>query len=456
MSGMRRGLPLVRPAGAAVALVVLVAFGGRTARAAPPLQYRLEVGDCLVYEREAHVTAREGVRTGSRADRIAVWVLEQSGSEWLVLITSDPTVDGRPEPGLGAVLHVDAAGRRRVTDTVERDLLPLAPAFDVLPMLPLLNQGADGWVGGADACGRRDRCVAREPARGGVRPVEFASEDPPAVAEVLGIRRTGTFWFDPAAGVITSFESDEFESAAQKRTRVRGSLRQRAVKPATWAARRAAEAARYVRALRHEERLLHELLGQPDAATQTLDQLDRLWAGFQGDVEGRAESPFVALAEQRRQWLLLDRERLLTWALLAERWLGRPARSWTLQDATGSTVTSEAARRGVVVEGFWSARTRCGFRFVELLRSWPQVPGGRTVSVLCYNTDHEWDFARRAATAVRAPCLLAGNLAAAEALPETPVLRVLDASGVVRGIWIGLQPAYPEAVELVQRLARPP
>ena len=49
--------------------------------------------------------------------------------------------------------------------------------------------------------------------------------------------------------------------------------------------------------------------------------------------------------------------------------------------------------------------------------------------------------------------ILAGPLQDTEALPEFPVVRVVDAQGIVRDLWVGWQPDYAETRKAAHALS---
>jgi hypothetical protein len=430
-------------------------LGPRVA-APPPLRYRFEVGQQLVYERKAVTTPLDATAPARQvAEQIEVWCLRREGHEVLLLLHLTRGTEGRSEPARGALLYLDETGRRRIPDESALRLGPLDSALEVLPMLPLVVQQLSAWSTPYDLYGRQWRCTRREAGEApGFIAVDFTEEDSSGVAEVLGQSRSGQFRFDPVGGYVTRLELQEHDARAQTRTTVSAVLRQTAAHTAAWAARRAEEADRFLRTLRHEDRLLGEVLSQPDELPQTRAQLDRLWAAFASDVEAPAASPFAVLAEARRQQLVADADTLRARAALARRWLSLPARPWSLQDASGHTVMSEALRRGVVIECFWSAESVWGLRALQSLRQLPQDPARPPLRVISYNMDFNIAVARQAIERCGQGLtqILGGPLQDVEALPEFPVVRLVDPRGIVRGLWVGWEPSYAAAADLARQL----
>jgi hypothetical protein len=438
-------------------VAVLLALVARAA-GQPALQYRFQVGQQFLYERKAVITPLDG-GTPARAytEQVEVWCLRSEGHEMLVLLQLTEVTGGRAAPARGVLLYLDPSGRRRIPDETAPRLGPLDPALDLLPMLPLVVQRLSAWSTPADLYGRQWRCTDRGPdgAAGHVR-VDFTQEDASGVADVLGQTRSGYFRFDPVAGYVTHLEAQEQDDRARTQTAVVATLRQTASHTPAWTARRATEADRFLRTLRQEDRILSGILNQPEDFGQSLAQLDRAWATFAADVESQVGSPFAALANARRQQRVADTDLLRARAALARRWLNQPARPWSLQNASGQTVTSEATRQGPVIECFWSADSVWGLRALESLRRLPREPGRPPLRVISYNMDFNIAAARRAIARCGQGLLhiLGGPLQDVEQLPEFPVVRVLDARGVVRGVWVGWEPAYTAACELARQLGR--
>ncbi len=448
------GFECRRPARRGLALAMLLC--ATPAWAEHPLHYRLAVGDRLIYERrvvasdaasdvEHGLSVREVEHRLSVCDQLQVTAFQRTGEETLVLLELQRAVDGLSEPAVGLPLYLDDSGRRRSPEEVPARLADLDAALELLPPLPLAVDTAAFWITPTDHYGRRWRCTNRGPdaQQQGHTRIEFVVEDMLGAAEVLGRECSGRFWFDTSAGLVTRLESQETCRYEGRARRVSAVLKQKLTHPPLWAARRAEEVQRFLRALRHEDRLLHELLTRPDDVEQTLTQLDRVWSAFRSDVDARAGSPLATLADARRQRWHARADALRGRAALGHRWRGQPARTWTLQHAAGQTVTSETARQGVVIECFWSAVSPWGFPVLDAMRQL-QARAGDRVRVLCYNVDD--DPALAAAAIARGGAglthLLAAPLQQTEGLPELPVVRVVDAREIVREVWIGWQADY--------------
>jgi hypothetical protein len=434
-----------------------------------PLHYRFSPGDHLVYEhRETTTALDENEPRRSLVQQVQVWCLRQDGGELLMLVDARAAGDDASRPLVGLPFYMNEAGRPRWPEEVPSRVGDLEAALVVLPRLPLAVESDAFWIAGPDLWGQQWRCWNRgprpEPATPAGEPglpprprllIEFTAENIFGSADVVELERTGRFWFDPSLGCMTRIELEETNRLRATRTRAVASLRQKSTNPPAWAARRAEETQRYLRALRHEDRLLHDLAVRGEELPQTMEQFDRLWAAFKSDVDGRAGSPLAGLADARRQSLRAGAEVLRTRAALGRRWMNQPARPWSLQDPNGRTLTSEALRQGVVIECFWSAESTWGLRALESFRqTQARVPAG--VRVVCYNMDSDPVLAARAIQHCGAGLthVLAGPLQDSEGLTEFPVVRVLDGRGIVRDLSIGWQPEYTAARETAEALRK--
>lgn len=423
-----------------------------------PLTYRLAVGDRLVYEQRLFVAplGSEDYRP-TAVEQVQVWCLRGRDARWMILADWLRAVDGQEEPTDATIFQMRDHGRRETPAELIASVSPDDPTSNVLPILPLPVQTGDHWVTAPDAGGRRWRCTnhgADGEHQGHLR-IDFVMEDPSRVSEALGQQRTGRYWFDPAQGLVTRFESQALDTPAQQQTKVVAVLRQKRRHSTHWAERRAEEVEHYLKTLRHEERLLADALADPAKLADALQQVEQLWNGFQSDLNALAKSPLARVARGHLARRLAEREQLQKRAALGRRWLGKPARPWSLQTLGGETLTSEAWRTGVVIECFWSASSAPGLRGLAAFRVLQDQQGRFEVPVLCLNMDYNVQQAKWAAQACGQGLrhVLAGPLQDAEQVPEFPVVRVLDENGAVRGLWIGWRPEYTEAHELAQRLA---
>ncbi len=463
-AGTQQHHPATRPrhlCGAIPAALVALTAALPAAAQTPSLTYQLAVGDRLVYRREAVVRANDSGAVRQRiVDDVQCWCLAEEDGQKLLLIQLVREAGAEVHPARGAVLYVTSRGERRWPDEMPPRLAPLLAALDVLPVLPVGAQQPTAWVSPPTIHGRRWHCRNVGPAAegGGTLTIDVDIRDPLNAWDVLGRQRAGRFWFDPRRGRLRRATYHASDARAGTETEVVAELRDVLDHSAPWCARRADEVQRYLQALRVESRLHRSILDRPEKLDQWLEQLDQLWAGFRSDVDSRANSPLATLADAHRQYVRHATPALRARAALATRWLNRPAGTWTLQDPAGETVPCEDLRNGVVIECFWSADAAPG---LLALQSWRQtqaaMPRG-AVTLLCCNLDRDPMRARAAIAACGDDLrhVLAAPLLQVETVPELPVVRVIDAAGIVRGVWVGWQPDYLEAARLAVSLAGRP
>jgi hypothetical protein len=118
-------------------------------------------------------------------------------------------------------------------------------------------------------------------------------------------------------------------------------------------------------------------------------------------------------------------------------------------------VTCESVRHGYVIECFWSGESAWGPRALEPIRQLRKALPAELFTVLCYNMDQDLPRAQEVLARCGAdlPQIVGGPLLEVEILPESPLVRVLDREGVIRGIWVGWQPEYAAARELAIKLS---
>ena len=443
----------VRPV--AVCLPLLVAC---VAQAEPPWEYRFEVGDRLVYERQTTVSELTGDKTLRRhVDQIQIWCLEKQRNETLILLDLIRIVGDRVEPVRGIVLHLDDRGRRRMPPVTQRRAPELHTAFDVVPVLPLPMQQPPQWQTPPDLLGLRRRCtlIGPDDQRGGQSRVEYVVEYPHDIDDVFPRSHIGRYWFDPRAGYVTRVESLRQDRAADRCYRAVTVLRRRDRQPPAWIQRRAAESQRYLQTLQHEDYLLDDVVRRPQQLEQTLERLARLWAGRAVDFERHAESPFTLLVRARPRHLAAEVPWLRAIARYAQQRLGQPAAGWSLQTATGETLTSEQVRAGVVIECLWSFASPGFPATLAELRGLQEQLADRPVRVIYLNMDSDVHLARRVIECFPPGMthVLAGPLRAVDDPPALPVVRILDDRGVVSRLWIGWQASYAEVLSEARRLS---
>ena len=284
--------------------------------------------------------------------------------------------------------------------------------------------------------------------------VDFAVEYPHEIAEVLGRSCKGSYWFDPAARIVTRVEYTQEDRSAGRRTENTIVLRLYNQRPSSWLGRRRDEAWRYLITVRHEDRLLAELTQKPEDVEQTLARLQRLWSGRLTEFSPGSGAPFELLARANRTHLSADADGLRADAAYARRWLNQPALPWSLQTPAGETLTSEQVRDRPIIECLWSMETP-GFVATLAALHDLQEESGDTVRIVCLNMDSNIPSARRLLAELPSGLthVLAGPLRAVEQPVRLPVVRVLDSQGTIRRLWVGWRASYDYALRETRRLA---
>jgi hypothetical protein len=437
----------------ALALALALPTSGFAVSRAPPA-YRFEPGDRLVYELRSQSSL---LTTGEVAERcfnqVEIWCLGSDGGEMLLLLDSIRLVDDRPEPMRGIILRIDARGQPEMTPATQAQTPEMQAAFDVLPVQASALDDRGLWTTPTDLFGCRRNCCGRaDDQQPGTTRVEYQVAFPPGDGEVLGHSQCGKYWFDAAKGYVTRFESAQITKLAGRRTESTGILRLRRRKPAGWAERRAAEAEQYLIALRRETGLLAQIQDHPETVEQALESLDRLWAGYSAQFAGQ-DSPFHTLVQANRQRCSAGADRLRRIATYARSWLGRTAVPWTLLDARGRNVSSEAVRSGPCVEFLWRTDVPHSFDMLAALQSDRAELAGPEVPVICLNLDQDSTVGRQSIAVLPAGLthLLAGPIEAVEQPVDLPILRVLDRDGRIVRVWVGWQPSCAEALAEARR-----
>lgn len=444
------------------AVLCLAALGAATVAAActgDPLRYQFAVGDQLTYERRVQVTTLgDGPPLTRIVDQIQVWCLSRQGDESLLLIDLLRAVNEQAQPATGVLVYVEDCGRRRLPDVMPPRIAESDDLLAVVPVLRQTLQDQPRWLTDEDLHGRRWWCAlnGHNEQSGGLLRVDYTAEHPYRTGEILGLSDSGRFWFDPKQGVIARVESRREERSADRRTESITVLRRREHRAAGWTARRAKEAEAYLRTLRHEDRLLDEIVSQPDQVEQKLTSLGRLWEARLSGLDPRANSPFERLIRARPAQLTGQTTRLRAQAAYARRWLGRPAAPWSLQTPTGQTLTSEQVRDGVTVECLWSSQSPGFAATLAALDAALAQLAGRQVRGAALNLDANIQHARRLIEKLPAELthVLGESLRAVDQPPELPLVRVLDRQGVVRRLWFGWRASYADVVAEALRWAK--
>jgi len=444
--------------------------------AGPPLRFRLAVGDRLIYERHVRVSGLGDEAAIERhMQQLQLWCLDRAAEgEALVLAEVLPVVEQRAGPSRGTVFFVDERGRRRFADEVlarvdlgdgEPAAAPLDAIFELLPTLPPALHTAPDWLTEPDHFGRCWRCTPAPPARtpaaaadagatgDGLVRIDWQLEDPTGVAAARGVRQRGASWFDAQAGLIVRVESETVNLTARRRVLTMTRLYARRRETPHWCARRAAEVERFLYTLRLEDRLIDQVVTEPQRIGQILPRFDRIWAELLYELPEAGESPVRRLAESARraaQDRLADyRER----AELAGQWLGAPAAHWSLQTPEGRTLRSEALRDRIVVECFWSAESAACLRSFQMLRQLQQRLPPERFRVVCINIDADAESGRRVARLCGAELVhvLAGPPIGGLPPRELPVFRILDPRSRVLAVDFGWQPRLADKIAQLGR-----
>jgi hypothetical protein len=416
------------------------------------LVYTFVAGEQRTYDVRSIVTEGDQPAIELRSTVTITALREDRRATWLLLTRAIAD-----SPPLGVLLTVDQSGRRTWAAEMPPHVGLVEEALDVLPQLPSAAQREATWTTTPDLYGRRWHCRREgvDAARGGAERVTYTVTDDIGIMDLYGVTAAGTYWFDADAGVLARLEQTRTDARARRRVQTTVVLRGRRPGAASWAARRAVEAAAYTRALKREHALRHQMVNEAVDGGRMLERLDQVWVALKSDVQADV-SPFDALVDGRRVWLRSQRALLLGEVNLGLRWAGQWASKWSLQDCAGDTHVCEDVRRGVVIECYWSSASVWGLRALPALVDLRARKTPDPVAMVFLNVDR--DFAR--ACRAIAYCggglehLPGGSLHAVERFPRLPIVRVVDGAGVVRGVWVGWEPEYGAALELAQALMR--
>lgn len=413
------------------------AGGARPVAASPTLRYGFEPGQHWVYEQRTRTAA------GDRGfAQVQIWVLEQRGDRWRLLIDRIDVVDGAAEPMDGIVVEVDRVGAVSVP---EPWLDRVGDFADELALLPgLAGVHADGrlWRSAADLLGRRAACRVRdaEPNHPQVTRVEFTMDDDCGVDALRGQTRQGMFWFDRQRGGVAALELEVRDADGKVQRAWRSRLRQWQRHDATWQQRRQAECARYTQAVRLQRALRAELDRGAVDIDAALRQLRTIWQEAANDLQVREDSPFRTLARGRSAALPSLANRWRREASIVAQSVGQPAATWSLQDPNGVTVGSEQFAGTPRLELFWRSGDADSVRMLATVRAWQAEDEAR--QAVCLNLDGDPAAAARAIERCGGGLrhVLAAPLAA-DVLPgRLPLLRMIDGEGVVRRLSWGWRP----------------
>lgn len=427
----------------------------------PDLRYALAPGDRLVYQRLAIVASLDtGAVEQQITDQIQIWPLEQRGDQWLLLLDLRHIADGRMEPVHGALMLIDERGRRRTTPAMLTRVADMEAAFDLLPGLPAPVDRGDEWTTPPDAYGRLWQCRREGPdaERENAVRVSFTMQDPTGVAEFLGERRSGRFWFDAEAGIVTRIESELRHRTAGVVVQAKCKLVERRRESGRWLIQRTEEAKQLLQALDNEAGLLADVLNQPAEIDSVLRRLERAWSGVAADA---ADSPIRAIAAANQRRLDASAGMLRQAAARSATWMNRPPYNWSLQTPDGGTLRSADLRDRPLVECYWSADSLWGLRSLEMMRRFAARVGGgedAPVRVVCLNMDRDAALARRAIATCGGGLthVLAESLSANEPELDFPTVRLIDRDGRVRHVLVGWRPdLYETLAPRIDKILQP-
>lgn len=441
--------------------IVLLAITGAAATASD-LRYALQPGDLFVYEHRA-VSDPPGVPAESVASgagfqntRVRVWCLGSRGDRLRMLVDWHRVAAGNLPALHGAILlEMDAAGRYTVTPELAARLEPDAHLLEVLPPLPIAGGLTTAWGAAMDVRGYEYRYErAREVTAPEATQINFSMTE--STCGPGGTVGGGQFAWDGQKAISgTSWLTEGTGTTTRHTWRLIGTRRQT---PA-WAERRQREADRLLQTWRSEDRLLRELLTQPEQRATTFAQLDRIWAAFGSDTDAADGSPLAELASARRSALYREQNTIVRDAGLVQRWTGTPVRPWTLPDLAGKARTSEELRRGVVLEICWD-EGRASRRALAALGALRE----RDVQVLGYAVHR--DPQQMQPTAAQCapdleqiwarPLLWADGLTDADLHRLAPLVRVVDRNGRIRGVWFCWRPDQDGPLRLARELVAEP
>ncbi len=412
--------------------------------AAVPLRYRFAEGERLIYERRVQTAGPDGEAAGPlRTEQVQLWCLQEDRAGWLILLDRTRVQQGRRHPTDAILFRITANGKL----TPEGFMSERWPAWrDVLAMLPPMPTAATGgrqWRGAPDPRGERWQC--RQGADTG--DIALALHDERGALDALQVTVQGSFRFDAQRGRMQTLSLQQTDARRNRVTRTRVTFHSVRRYDAEWTQRRRAEARRYMQALQSHERILVEMTRQPADFDRLYDRLQRLWSGFARDVERDVDSPFEPLGLSQLMRVRSDRDALLTRALLADRWQGKPVGAWTLLDFAGNSRTSEEWDGKARLECFWSVEESLGIAQLDRLRRLVVLDDHRHLSVIAFSLDRDEALLREITARFGAGMTHVGAtpLLSVEPIRQRPAFRLVDRDGIIRAVWIG---RWPEQVEL--------
>lgn len=418
-----------------------------TARSQAPARFTFEPGDWLVYERRETVTR---LSTGERAgplttDQIQLWVLERNADNSLILLDQIRFIDDKAQPARGILANVDSRGVLTIPAEFREHVSEVTEVVELLPILRPASEVGAGWTSEPDVFGERYACTERGPDAGenGATRIEFVRMDEPPIRDVPIEALRGSFWMDAAAGRLTRRESTAESKADDIQRKVTITLRHAVRNELRWTQQRINESGRFTLAVRQQDAMYADVLADRTELAVARPRVQRLWEGCVADIPRDAKSPFRVLAGAAREWVERDAEKWSRRSDFAHRVIGKKSPPWSLQSAGGGVVRGSDLQDKWRVEAYWRFGPRESHRAMldleGLLPScqnrWDEPP----LRVIAMNLDANGVYARGYAGALTniSAHVIAEPLAQLEAMPEAPLIQLVDRDGVVKGVWFG-------------------
>ncbi|MBL8877785.1 MAG: hypothetical protein JNG88_01595 [Phycisphaerales bacterium] len=422
-------------------------FAGVAARAQAPARYVFETGDWLVYERrEVSSHGPGGERNGPAiTDQIQIWVLSRSGDSSLILLDRIRLVEKDARPARGVVANVDARGLLSIAPEYQPHVTELSEAFELFPILRPATEASTNWTAEADIFG--ERYAYEERGADAANPDLLLLDCSHASAP--GMRAdsfSGAIWLDTRTGRLSRRETNITSHDGESRRTITLRLRHAVRNELRWTQQRLSESVRFALALQQQDAQLAEVTtGRVDWET-VRPRLTRLWEGCVADIPREAKSPFRVLAGAAREWLDRDAAMHARRGAYAREALNKKPAPWTLLDPSGQPVRSDDLADRWRIEFIWRERDALSRSALHGLNALPVAGASRwsdpPFRVVSLNVDPMFLPSREFISASPAIShhLLAEPLARVDALPELPLIRLVDREGVVKAIWFGWHP----------------
>lgn len=415
-----------------------------------PLRLGFRAGDVLTYERRVLETGPGGVERGRSVEQVQITCLETQLEHAVLLLETMALKDEITQPRQAVTVRVDPRGEGRVLPEMQRHLLELGGALELLPGLRPSHLTESRWRSEPDVLGRRWQCTDEgpDPAQENARRVTFSIEDASAASEVLGVSRSGTLWFEASGGYVARLDMRIVDVRRSTESRVVAALRERAKRDDNWREQRRAELARYARWLAQQDELVGDFADAAADRTAQAERLDRNWHSFLTDIDPQSSSPFRALAAAQRRRLADAEPALRARADYAATQLGHADPVTDLRGLDGQPLDSGALRDEPRVELLWSVDSAASVRMLGVLQRLKADLAPRRVHVVCICVDADLQAARAVAERCGRELLHAAQPAAgnAPAPPALPLLRVRDRQQRIRACFFDWRPEVAQAV----------